>query len=114
MNGRTRQDPLNLTTAGAVRRSNHPTRTPVRARLAPSRTGALALRGILPPAATTALATSSHLGSRDVPLLVHEIEIAALLPDSDLCDLLCHETSPPLLTVVGWTHAATPGCDGEP
>ena len=52
-------------------------------------------RNGLPPFAA-ALATPSHLRSRDVSLLVHEVQVATLLLDAHLCNFFCHEKSPPL------------------
>src|SRR3989338_4735144 len=47
------------------------------------RDGALRVTHDLPPLAA-ALATSRHLGPRDVPLPIHKVQVAALLLDADL------------------------------
>ena len=49
-----------------------------------------------PSATAPALATSSHTRSRDVAMLVDEVQKACLLSDPHLCDFFCHEKSPPL------------------
>ena len=94
------------------------TQEPPPQRPAPSWAGALDVNHTLPSAtaaaaAAAALATPSHLCSRDVTLPVNEVQIAALLLDAYFCDFFCHETSPPLLTVSGYTAVAAPGCGNE-
>src|SRR3989338_8837139 len=60
-----------------------------------TRRGITRLDGELPPASAAALSASGHLRPRNVTLPVHEVQIAALLLDAHLCDLLSHESPPP-------------------
>ena len=60
-------------------------------------------------ASTPTLTTSGHAGSRNIALLVHEIEVACLLLDTDFCNFFCHDKSPPSHSVLV-PRVATPGC----